>query len=78
MIPIALGTHFLFLGGYEYLANLADLSQREGFFARLFVLFAAWVSYMFIFRDNKWDKANKEWLIKLKNQEQESIDRLKK
>ena len=33
MIPIALGVYFLFLGGYEYLADLADLSQREGFFA---------------------------------------------
>ncbi|MEO1945029.1 MAG: hypothetical protein ABGY11_12080, partial [Candidatus Thioglobus sp.] len=53
--PIAAVIHFVFFDGYEYLADLADLSQREGFFARLLVLFVAWISYMFLFRNNTWD-----------------------
>ena len=71
MIPIALGVYFLFLGGYEYLADLADLSQREGFFARLLVLFVAWISYMFLFRNNTWDDRNKEWIKEFEAQDQE-------
>jgi hypothetical protein len=68
--PIAAVIHFVFFGGYEYLADLADLSQREGFFARLLVLFVAWISYMFLFRNNKWDNRNKEWIKEFSDQEQ--------
>ena len=60
MMPASTLVYFAFFTGYEYLADLADLNQIEGFVARLSVLFVAWISHMFLFRDNTWDERNKE------------------